>query len=144
MSNISDLTFEELMELVDKDSSTSPTLNDDTSNVKHFIRELGIHDGPILVPNFVVYEHYKRRWRPKSKKLSKIAFLRRMTKLFETKRKKHTRYFKLNKGVFDTTEEGIKNAKEHDERHRRKKKKEAEQKKQSKISSVETSVQPET
>ena len=143
MNDVSNLTLEELMELVNKDGSSASTLNDDNSNVKHFIRELGLHDGNVLVPNFVVYEHYRRVWRPKGKKLGKIDFLRKMAKVFETARKKHTRYFKLNKGVFDTSEEGIKNAKEHDIRYRRKQEKKKEQKKLDKISRLEKAVQPE-
>lgn len=143
MSNINDLTIEQLLEIASKDGRSITTLHEDDSNVKIFLREYGITDGPALVPNYKVYHDYCKLWRPQGGKLSKIGFLRKFNVAFDSKRTRHTRYYSLNEGAFDISEASLNEAKEFDRRYRSKITKKNKQKKQGKVSRATTEVQPE-
>ena len=143
MNRAHELTIEELMEVVGKDAKTVSNLRDDKSNVREFLREYGVTDGSTLVPNYKVYFDYCRKWRPNGKKLSKIGFLRKFSVVFESHRKTKVRYYLLDKGVFDISEEAIDEAKEFDKRSRNKIRKKNKQKKQDKTSRIAKEVQPE-
>ena len=90
------------MGIVAKDGTTVPSLVDDKSNVREFLREYDVKDGSALVPNYKVYYDYCRKWSPQGKKLSKIGFLRKFSVVFTTYRNRHTRYYLLDEEVFDT------------------------------------------
>ena len=122
-SKTSNLTYEQLMEIIDKDKSSIPKIKE-SSNLGRYIRENGIKDGPISVPNFVIYHHYCKVWNPMGRKISKIEFMRQFSKLFESRRTGSTRFYKLDDGTFDISKEGKLNAKDWDARKRRKKKNE--------------------
>lgn len=98
-------------------------------------------DGTTLVPNYVVYYHYCKKWKPTGKKISKIGFFRKFSQVYESTRTGSTRYYLLAEGVFDTSKEAIDEAKEFDKRMRNKIKKKNEQKKKSKVSSVAEEIQ---
>jgi len=132
------LTPEELTAIVTKDGRTIATLAEDESNVKLFLREYEVKDGSALVPNYVIYYAYCKKWRPAGNKLSKIGFLRKLSIVFESRRTKDTRYYLLNQEVFNLSEEAIDEAKEFDKRMRNKISKKREQKIESKISSSTT------
>lgn len=127
------------MEIVNQDGRTVSNLQDDKSNVKDYLREVSIKDGLTLVPNYFLYYHYCKEWKPTGKKLSKIGFLRKISIVFESKRTKNTRYYLLSGEAFNLNEESLNDAKEFDRRYRAKKEK---QKKQSKASSITEKVQP--
>ena len=55
LSRADELTIEELLGIAAKDGTVIPTLVDDKSNVKDFLREYGVTDGSALVPNYKVY-----------------------------------------------------------------------------------------
>lgn len=123
MSKLDELTIEEIMGIASKDGKAVSNLTDDESNVKNFLRECGIKDGPTLVPNYKVYYDYCHKWKPNGKKLSKIGFLRKLSVVFESKRTKNVRYYLLNTEAFDISEESLNEAKEFDKRYRKKIKK---------------------
>lgn len=141
MNRAHELTIEELMEVVGKDAKTVSNLRDDKSNVREFLREYGVTDGSTLVPNYKVYFDYCRKWRPQGKKLSKIGFLRKFSVVFESHRKTKVRYYLLDEGVFDISEEAINEAKEFDRRSRNKIRKKNKQKKQDKASRTAKEIQ---
>lgn len=143
MSKVEDLSIEELLGIASKDGKVIPTLVHDNSNIRDFLREYDVTDGSALVPNYKVYHDYCKKWRPAGKKLSKIGFLRKFNVVFQSRRTKDTRYYLLNQGVFDTSEEALNEAKKFDERYRRKITKKREQKKQSQVSSTTEEIQSE-
>ena len=143
MTRANELTIEELLGIVTTDGTTISNLRDDKSNVREFLREYGVKDGSTLVPNYKVYFDYCRKWRPQGKKLSKIGFLRKFSVVFESHRKTKVRYYLLNEGAFDISEEAIDEAKEFDKRMRNKIRKKNKQKKQGAASRIAEEVQPE-
>lgn len=143
MSNVKDLTIEQLIGIVSKEGKTISNLMDDKSNVREFLREYSVKDGSALVPNYKVYYDYCRKWKPAGKKLSKIGFLRKFSVVFEAKRNKDTRYYLLDKEAFDTSKESLDEAKEFDKRYRNKINKKTKQKKQSTASRITEEIQSE-
>ena len=133
-----ELTVEQLLEIVAKDGRSLSNLTDDNSNVGNFVREHGVKDGPALIPNYVVYFTYCRKWKPTGQKLSKIGFLRKFSIAFESKRTKSTRYYLLTEEAFDISEEALNEARQFDKRYRTKASKKAKQKKQGEVSSTST------
>ena len=129
-------TTEELTVIASKKGKAITTLANDNSNVKEFLREYVVKDGSTLVPNYIIYYSYCKKWRPTGNKLSKIGFLRKFSVVFEAKRTNKTRYYLLEEGVFDISEEALNEAKEFDKRSSNKIKRKNEQKKQSKISRI--------
>jgi len=138
-----EVTVDELIRIASTDGPAVLTLADDTSNVKEFIREYGVRDGSVLVPNYKVYYDYCKKWKPTGKKLSKIGFLRKFNVVFNSKRKTKTRYYYLNEGVFSINKEDIDEAKRYDERYRKRIAKKTEQKKQRRISRDTEKIQSE-
>ena len=141
LSRADELTIEELLGIATKDGTVIPTLVDDKSNVKDFLREYGVMDGSALVPNYKVYYDYCRKWKPQGQKLSKIGFLRKFSVVFTTHRNRHTRYYLLSEEAFDISEESLNESKEFDRRYRNKIKKKREQKKQRKVSRIAEEIQ---
>jgi hypothetical protein len=139
--SVKDLTTEQLLDMVDKGSSTVSNLADDKSNVKDFLKERDIMEGDALIPNYKIYHDYCKEWNPRGKKLSKIQFFRTLSKIFESKRTKDTRYYLLAKEAFDLGKEAIDEAKRFDERYRRKISKKRQSQKTSEISSTPEEVQ---
>ena len=129
------------MGIATTEGSAVPTLADDKSNVKNFLREYDVKDGSALVPNYKVYHDYCRRWCPTGKKLSKIGFLRKFSIAFTSHRRTHIRYYLLNKEAFDISEESLHEAKQFDKRYRKRVKKKSEQKKQDKASRLAKEIQ---
>lgn len=140
MSKANELSVDELLEIATKDGRTITNLMDDKTNVKEFIRDLGIKEGTCLVPNYKVYHDYQKLWRPQGKKLSKIGFLRKFSVVFSSTRTKTTRYYLLSPCIFDTDEGSINEAKTFDKRYRNKADKKAKQKIESKISSTRETI----
>ena len=143
MSNIKEFTDKELAGIVEKDSTIIPTLTDDTSNVKDFLREYGVKDGATLVSNYKIYYDYCRNWRRHGNKISKIGFFRKFGRVFDSKRTGTVRYYLITEGVFETDKESLDEAKEFDRRMRNKIKKKNEQKKQGKVSRIAEEIQSE-
>jgi hypothetical protein len=130
-----------LLGIATKEGKTISTLARDKSNVKRFIREYVVKDGPTLIPNYKVYYDYCKRWCPTGKKLSKIGFLRKFSVVFTQHRKTTVRYYLLNREAFDISEESLNEAKRFDKRYRRKIKKRREQKRKIKASRLAKEVQ---
>lgn len=120
MNKVEDLTVDELLGIASKDGSVVPTLSEDRSNITDYIREQGVKDGSVLVPNFLVYYDYCRNWKPAGFKLSKIGFLRKFNVAFKSKRKTKVRYYLLESDNFDLSPESIRKAKDFDLRYRNK------------------------
>ena len=139
--DVTELTVDQLLGIATKDRETIANLIEDKTNVREFIREYGVMDGTVLVPNYKVYYDYCKKWKPTGKKLSKIGFLRKLSVVFESKRTKKTRYYLLNQGVFDIDKKGLNEAKKFDQRYRKKVNKKRKQKIESKISSIGEEVQ---
>lgn len=127
MSDINLLSIDELLDLLD-DSDSYESLVSKEKSVNKFIRENGIISGQIKVPTYVIYYHYKRKWKLQAKKLSKIAFFREFNKLFDQVRTKNTRYYLLNDGIFNLDKESLDEAKGSDKRYEKKTKKQKESK----------------
>ena len=120
MSDLKDLTIEELLELAKIDAEDDETIPT-KPHIIEFVKDNEIVSGTTLVPTFVIFMEYRRFWRTESRtKLSKIDFFRNFSNLFEKKRKTHTRYYLLNEGSFDLSEENLRIAKEHDRRYEKK------------------------
>ena len=98
-------------------------------------------DGSTPVPNYKIYYDYCKKWNPTGKKVSKIEFLRKLSRVYESKRTGKTRYYLINQGVFNTDKGQLDEAKEFDRKYRNKIKKKNEQKKKSKVPSVTEEVQ---
>lgn len=119
MSKTTELSTQELLAIVEKDSSVITNLKDDKTNVKDFLREYCITDGPALVPGYKIYHDYTKLWNPGGKKISKISFFRTFNKVFKMQRTSTTRCYKLNIEVFDLSNESLEIAKKFDERYRK-------------------------
>ena len=141
--SIKDISTAELLGMVSKEGVTISNLMEDNSNVREFLRELEITDGLTLVPTYIIYYRYKKVWRPHGTKLSKIAFFRKINKVFETKRTNSTRYYLLNEGVFDLSKESLDDARKFDKRYRNKIQKKGKPQKQSKAPSITEEIQSE-
>lgn len=143
MTKIEELSIEQLMGIASTDKEVISTLFEDKSNVRDFLREYGVTDGDALVPNYKVYYDYCKKWKPTGKKLSKIGFLRKLSIVFRTKRTNNTRYYLLNEGVFDLSEDALNEAKKFDERYRRKVAKKGIKKIESEVPSTSEEIQSE-
>ena len=136
MNKAENYTDQELLERVGMDSPTGFNLMDDKTNVKDFIREYCITDGPTSVPSFKIYYDYCKRWNPHGNKLSKIQFFRVFNKVHKVKRTNTIRYYNLNQGEFNLEKDSLDEAKRFDERYRKRIKEKNKQKIESKISGI--------
>jgi hypothetical protein len=125
MSNkLETLTLDELLELMEEAGDSIESLVDSTErSVKKFIKEHNITPGQTKVPSYVIFYHYRRVWRLQGNKVNKIVFFRNFNKLFDQYRTKSTRYYLLNEGIFDLSQEDLNEAKESDKRYEKKIKK---------------------
>lgn len=92
---------QELIELARQEGESVRNFRDDKSNLPKFIREFNITTGDIKVPNYLIYYVYRISWRPQGKKMSKIEFMRRLSKVFDQKRTGKVRYYMLNHNPFE-------------------------------------------
>ena len=111
MSN-SDYTLDDLLKLIEgTDSTQSPELPLELSEMDHFIREFKIHSGVDRIPNHVLYYTYKKRF---GGEMSKIGFFRAFKKLgYHQKRTGKQRVYMLDADSFDLSREGLIEAEFH-------------------------------
>ena len=76
------------------------------TDVERFIKKFGLEDGDDFIPVVTIYYTYCL-WRPQ-KRMSKITFFRRFSKVYESKARKGVKGYMLNNelGLFDLTIEG--------------------------------------
>ncbi len=120
MNKIEDLDIDTLLGIASRDGVDVSNLIGDTSNVADFLREYKVKDGDALVPNYKVYNDYCNEWKPAGQKLSKIGFLRKLSRVFKSKRDRGTRYYLLNKEAFSLDKDSLDEAKRFDKRYRNK------------------------
>jgi hypothetical protein len=123
---MSDLNVDELIKLAEKaeekkKSSRSRGEHKEHSSVSRFIREFGVRPGTDLVPNYVIFYTYRVKWKglPPEKKTNKINFFRAFNKQFTQKRTGRQRYYLLDGSTFDTSREGIEEAKFYEQKTRK-------------------------
>jgi len=111
MSDLKDLTSEELKELI---KGSSPVLEvEDKSNVPRFLKEFGIISGSVKIPNYYFFYLYKKEWSPEGPKLTRIGFFRALSKHLSKHRSKHTRYYLIGRGSLNPTQEELERAKRY-------------------------------
>ncbi len=138
MSDIKELSTEELLNTVGQVTEVSPTFHGEHRNLIEFIQEYKIIDGEIKVPNYVIYHEYHKIWRPQGTKLSKIDFFRKFNKHFRSKRTTLKRCYLLKSGTFDISEGNDEKAKKFDTRYTKRTKEKQKIKKE--VPSIEPKV----
>ena len=124
---MSDLNLDELLKLLEEEVSEKEQnvekFNQDSC--ERFIQKSCIVKGLTRVPNYVIYYHYKKKYKTKqSEELwSKHHFFRLFNPHFEQKRTGKQRVYMLDGNSFDLTREGLLEAKKYDEEYKIKVKK---------------------
>lgn len=114
---MSDLELNRLLEVLDRAEKKKERLvkRQDKNSVERFISDLNLKTGLELVPTYVIFYTYKKKWKDtnKEKKLNKIVFFRAFNKHFTQIRTNKQRYYLLDSSSFDMTREGIIEAKQY-------------------------------
>lgn len=121
MTDLNDLTIDQLLGLLgDSDSNESLISKKKKSSSRKFTIDFKITPGTTKIPNYIIFYHYRRSWRPYEVKDSKIGFFRDFNEFFESGRTNSYRYYLIDntKEVFDLSDEGIALAKEYDRRYK--------------------------
>lgn len=95
-------------------------------NVQKYIERVGWQTGTYAVPTHVIFWHYRTQYTQTdiTAKANKTVFFRTFNKRFPTYRKNNQRYYLLNEGIIEVTDELVKFCKSYDKQHWQKKKRE--------------------
>lgn len=128
-------SIDELLNLVNNKDVKKSKRKPDDKTVMQFISEFNIESGTEAVPNYVIFYYFRMLWNKENNrnKAKRAIFFDTFSRHFPHDRTYVQRYYLLKPGIFDLSEEMLKEAKNYDKTNWSKKPKKV----QSRISAVD-------
>jgi hypothetical protein len=130
-------TIDELLNAATSELPKKRRRIENNSNTLRYIDEMKLEAGPVAVPNYVIYWHYRQVWKGSDRKYkaNKIVFFRTFTQKFPSHRIGKQRFYLLKENCIELNDAVLEEAKLYDKKYVRFKEKEETAEGQAEVSS---------